>query len=145
MANPERLRRGKRKRPRAGAAPGPAGRFSRRRRERQIDLLHSAGRERGFAGARGTTGLRYLCEWTSYQFVLELFRCPIGDPKITSARVDDLPVPFALNLAFSGEVQLVDLHVGRQTSNSKLLLIVIAHKYLGCAGCEVWRSRTECL
>ena len=55
------------------------------------------------------------------------------------------PVPFALNLAFSGEVQLVDLHVGRQTSNSKLLLIVIAHKYLGCAGCEVWRSRTECL
>jgi hypothetical protein len=42
---------------------------------------------------------RYLyeqCVWTPYRFFLELFRCPIGDPRITSARVDDLPVPTKL-------------------------------------------------
>lgn len=33
------------------------------------------------------------CIWTSYRFFLELFRCFIGDPKITSTSVDDLPVP----------------------------------------------------
>jgi hypothetical protein len=33
------------------------------------------------------------CVWTPYRFFLELFRCPIGDPRITSAKVDDLPVP----------------------------------------------------
>ncbi len=32
------------------------------------------------------------CIWTSYRFFLELFRSPIGDPRITSARVADLPV-----------------------------------------------------
>ncbi len=32
------------------------------------------------------------CPWTSYRFFWELFRCPIGDPGITSAVVDDLPV-----------------------------------------------------
>jgi hypothetical protein len=58
------------------------------------------------AGASGPTGLRYLCGWTSYRFFLELFRCPIGDPKITSANVDDLPVPFALKLSFSGDLDL---------------------------------------
>ena len=55
------------------------------------------------AGAHGRSGLRYLCGWTSYRFFLELFRCPIGDPRITSAKVDDLPVPFALRLSFSGD------------------------------------------
>jgi hypothetical protein len=33
------------------------------------------------------------CTWTAYRFFLELFRCPIGDPRITSRRVADLPVP----------------------------------------------------
>jgi hypothetical protein len=58
------------------------------------------------AGAKNWTGLRYLCGWTSYRFFLELFRCPIGDPKITSARVDELPTPFALKLSFSGDLDL---------------------------------------
>jgi hypothetical protein len=30
------------------------------------------------------------CDWTAYRFFLELFRCPIGDPRITSAKVDEL-------------------------------------------------------
>jgi hypothetical protein len=41
------------------------------------------------------------CIWTSYRFFLELFRCPIGDPRIRSALVRDLPknaVPFVLNV-----------------------------------------------
>jgi len=33
------------------------------------------------------------CDWTSYRFFLELFRCPIGDPNIISGIVRDLPVP----------------------------------------------------
>jgi hypothetical protein len=58
------------------------------------------------AGAIGPAGLRYLCGWTSYRFFLELFRCPIGDPRITSARIDDLPVPVSLALSFSGNLDL---------------------------------------
>jgi hypothetical protein len=57
-------------------------------------------------GAREPAGLRYLCGWTSYRFFLEFFRCPIGDPKITSANVADLPVPFALQLSLSGDLDL---------------------------------------
>jgi hypothetical protein len=30
------------------------------------------------------------CSWTAYRFFLELFRCPIGDPRIKSADVADL-------------------------------------------------------
>jgi hypothetical protein len=33
------------------------------------------------------------CVWTSYRFLLEMFRCPIGDRRIRSARVVDLPIP----------------------------------------------------
>jgi len=33
------------------------------------------------------------CQWTPLRFFWELFRCPIGDPRITSARVDRLPAP----------------------------------------------------
>lgn len=44
------------------------------------------------------------CNWTSYRFFLELFRCPIGDPRITSAKAADLPVPIILNLAGRGEL-----------------------------------------
>ncbi len=44
------------------------------------------------------------CSWTSYRFFLELFRCPIGDPALTSARVRDLPVPTVVEIrAEAGE------------------------------------------
>lgn len=43
------------------------------------------------------------CTWTSYRFFQELFRCPIGDPAITSARVKDLPVPSVIQLRAKGE------------------------------------------
>jgi len=52
------------------------------------------------------TSLSYLCEWTAYRFFLELFRCPIGDRNITSVRVEELPVPFALQLGFEGTIDL---------------------------------------
>lgn len=42
------------------------------------------------------------CPWTPYRFFLELFRCPIGDPKITSAQVSDLPIPNKVQLKASG-------------------------------------------
>ncbi|WP_417828345.1 hypothetical protein [Thalassospira sp.] len=32
------------------------------------------------------------CEWTGYRFFLEFFRCPIGDSRLTSAKVSDLPI-----------------------------------------------------
>lgn len=38
------------------------------------------------------------CSWTSYRFFLELFRCPVGDPRLTSALVRDLPVPVVLEI-----------------------------------------------
>jgi hypothetical protein len=41
------------------------------------------------------------CVWTSYRFYRELFLCPIGDPKITSADPRDLPVPSVLKIAGS--------------------------------------------
>ena len=44
------------------------------------------------------------CTWTSYRFFLELFRCPIGDPSITSRRVKDLPVPKIIHLAAEGQL-----------------------------------------
>lgn len=33
------------------------------------------------------------CVWTAYRFFLELFRCPVGDPRITSARAEELVIP----------------------------------------------------
>ena len=48
--------------------------------------------------------LHAACNWTAYRFFLELFRCPIGDPRITSAKAADLPVPIVLNLAGTGEL-----------------------------------------
>lgn len=44
------------------------------------------------------------CNWTAYRFFLELFRCPIGDPRITSAKAADLPVPIVLKLVGKGDV-----------------------------------------
>ena len=43
------------------------------------------------------------CNWTSYRFFLELFRCPIGDPKLTSGFVADLPKPAANEIVISAE------------------------------------------
>jgi hypothetical protein len=57
-------------------------------------------------GARGPQSVNYLCGWTSYRFFLELFRCPIGDPRITSAQVEDLPVPYVLRIGIGGEIAL---------------------------------------
>ena len=37
--------------------------------------------------------LHDVCGWTPYRFFLELFRCPIGDPRLTTALVADLPLP----------------------------------------------------
>jgi hypothetical protein len=44
------------------------------------------------------------CSWTAYRFFLELFRCPIGDPRITSAKAADLSVPIVLDLVGTGEL-----------------------------------------
>lgn len=44
------------------------------------------------------------CCWTSYRFFLELFRSPIGDPRLTSALVSDLPVPIVLKLFGQGDL-----------------------------------------
>lgn len=43
------------------------------------------------------------CTLTPYRFFYELFRCPIGDPQITSARVDDLPTPHILFIKGIGD------------------------------------------
>jgi hypothetical protein len=48
---------------------------------------------------------RYLyteCSWTSYRFFLELFRCPIGDPRIVSGSVADLLVPNVVRIQGAG-------------------------------------------
>ena len=44
-----------------------------------------------------------LCGWTPYRFFLELFRCPIGDPRLKSALVRELPVPYELDISAVGE------------------------------------------
>ena len=44
-----------------------------------------------------------LCNWTTYRFFLELCRCPIGDPRLTSAKVKDLPAPLVVSLAAEGQ------------------------------------------
>jgi hypothetical protein len=45
-----------------------------------------------------------ICGWTSYRFFLELFRCPIGDPRITSALVDELPAGWGLEIRAKGQL-----------------------------------------
>lgn len=44
--------------------------------------------------------LNNVCNLTAYRFFLELFRCTTGDPKITSAKFDDLQIP--QGIAISG-------------------------------------------
>ncbi|WP_316204514.1 hypothetical protein [Bradyrhizobium sp. SZCCHNS3051] len=59
-----------------------------------FDYAHG-GMRCGPAAAIATSNnmmLHEQCIWTPYRFFLELFRCPIGDPSITSARVEELPV-----------------------------------------------------
>ena len=45
-----------------------------------------------------------LCGWTSYRFFLEFFRSPIGDSRITSALVDDLPTAWGLEIRAQGSL-----------------------------------------
>jgi hypothetical protein len=45
-----------------------------------------------------------ICGWTSYRFFLEYFRSPIGDPRITSAFVKDLPPPLELKIIAEGSL-----------------------------------------
>jgi hypothetical protein len=45
-----------------------------------------------------------MCGWTSYRFFLELFRSPIGDTRITSALVDELPAARLLGIRAHGEL-----------------------------------------
>lgn len=47
-------------------------------------------------------GLYDQCNWTAYRFFLELFRCPIGDNRITSANVVDLAPRFGFAIKGRG-------------------------------------------
>ncbi|SAL51272.1 hypothetical protein AWB73_05363 [Caballeronia turbans] len=38
------------------------------------------------------------CNLTSYRFFFELFRCTTGDPRITTAKFDDLQIPMGIAL-----------------------------------------------
>jgi hypothetical protein len=48
----------------------------------------------------GTTerNLARVCHWSAHRFFLELFRCPIGDPRMTSATAADLQIPLAIEI-----------------------------------------------
>jgi hypothetical protein len=43
-------------------------------------------------------------DWTAYRFFLEVFRCPIGDPRISSANVDDLRPRYAFSIEGQGRL-----------------------------------------
>lgn len=62
-----------------------------------------AGSATRFTGTQ-SRDIHRVCTWTTYRFFLELFRCPIGDPRITSGRVKELPVPYVIHLAAEGEL-----------------------------------------
>lgn len=49
--------------------------------------------------------LNATCSWTSYRFFLELFRSPVGDPRIISSMVADLPVPTILQVSGEGRFE----------------------------------------
>lgn len=46
------------------------------------------------------------CDWTSYRFFLELFRCSVGDKNIRSPLVRDLRVPVALTIKGTGQLTI---------------------------------------
>jgi hypothetical protein len=48
------------------------------------------------------TDLYGHCPWTPFRFFWELFRCPIGDPRIKSSVVKGLPVPNRILLQAKG-------------------------------------------
>ncbi len=52
--------------------------------------------------------LNRVCHWSSHRFFLELFRCPIGDPRMTIAMVDDLRVLNAIKIEGTGDLTLDD-------------------------------------
>ncbi|MGF6233273.1 hypothetical protein QFZ27_007228 [Inquilinus ginsengisoli] len=54
----------------------------------------------------GTTNpqIHKQCTWTSYRFFLEIFRCPVGDPRIHSGSVLDLPPPHIIHLEAKGHL-----------------------------------------
>ena len=62
-----------------------------------------AGSATRFTGSQNRD-IHRVCTWTSYRFFLELFRCPIGDPRITSGRVKELPVPYVIHLTAEGQL-----------------------------------------
>lgn len=47
-------------------------------------------------------GLYDQCNWTAYRFFLELFRCPVGDKRITSANVAHLVPRFGFAVTGKG-------------------------------------------
>lgn len=49
------------------------------------------------------TPIHDQCSMTSYRFFYELFRCPIGDSRLSSARVADLPVPNVVKIRASAK------------------------------------------
>jgi hypothetical protein len=55
-------------------------------------------------GGSSRLDLHGVCGRTPYRFFLELFRCPIGDPRIMSALLDELPVPWGLKIIATGNL-----------------------------------------
>lgn len=49
-------------------------------------------------------GLYEQCDWTAYRFFRELFRCPVGDARITSANVAYLTPRFAFSIKGEGQL-----------------------------------------
>ena len=69
------------------------------------------GEDRSMRGGRRIIGmgstsydLYRICNWTSYRFFLEYFRSPIGDPRISSSFVEDLPPPVELIIRAEGRL-----------------------------------------
>lgn len=62
-----------------------------------------AGSATRFTGTQNRD-IHRVCTWTTYRYFLELFRCPIGDPRITSGRVKELPVPHVIHLTAEGQL-----------------------------------------
>ena len=68
-----------------------------------------AGSATRFTGTKNRDIYR-VCTWTTYRFFLELFRCPVGDPRISSGRVEELPVPYVIHLSAKGELNVDGYH-----------------------------------
>lgn len=62
-----------------------------------------AGSATRFSGTQNRD-IHRVCTWTTYRFFLELFRCPVGDPRITSGKVKELPVPHVIHLSAEGDL-----------------------------------------